>query len=160
MTIIRTALFVLLIIGTEGCAETQWFLLNECTGTDLNISVAFDGERIFEARGPACDEYENNIDGRWEKETLTFDFEPKREITWTGYREHPFNSPSGAVLDVDLWLAGAASDTGAAPADDWLIGVTVTGERGIYMNTLHIAALDGTTTSCIAEDLCIHTSTD
>lgn len=141
----------------SGCAESRWFLADSCSGADLTLSVTFDGERVFKARGSACDEYESNIDGRWEKQKLSFEFEPNREITWEGYREHPFDSPADSVLRVDLWLAGAGAE------DEWrvwFVGVSVHSADAKYMNTLHIADLTGPSSSCIAEDFCILTSTD
>ncbi len=152
---LRRASLLLILPFHSGCAESPWFLPHGCSGADLALSVTLDGESIFEARGPACDEYEHNIDGRWDKEKLSFEFEPGRAITWTGYREHPFDSPSDEPLRVDLWLAGAAIDE-----DIWLIGVSVQGEYAIYLNTMHIADLNGARTSCIAEDFCVSTSSE
>ncbi len=158
LSFLRRATPLLIMAFSSGCAKSQWFLTDSCSGTDLTISVAFDGERLFKAHGPACDEYESNIDGRWEKQKLSFEFEPDREITWEGYREHPFNSTANSVLRVDLWLAGAGANEDLRV---WFVGVSVHGADTIYMNTLHIADLTGPpSSSCIAEDFCIHTSTD
>ncbi len=148
-------LLSLLATGGAAGAQTQWFLPEDCSGTDLTVSVVFDGDRVFESHGPACDEYEGNLDGRWEKEKLSFEFEPDREITWENYREHPFDSPANSVLRIDLWLAGASRDP-----DAWIVGLSVHGADATYMNTIHIADLTGPSSSCIAESFCIRTSTD
>ena len=151
----KTMLLSLVLATSATHADEGWFLPRSCTGPELTISVDFDGARIFDAAGPACDEYENDLDQQWEKEMLSFEFEPERAITWVGYREHPFDSPADAALEVTLWLAGAERAMGV-----WFIGVSVAGEDTIYMNTLHFAEFSDTKIACIAENLCIQTSTD
>lgn len=153
MKIVRILLLIVVFSASAVCADSAWFLPRDCSGSELTVSVHFDGAEILQSHGPACDAYEDNRDGRWKKETLTVNFKPNKAITWTGYREDPFDSPSDSILKIDLWLAGADKDESI-----WFIGVSVSGADVIYMNTIHSANLESESETCIAPGLCVATA--
>ena len=148
-------IFLLSFVVVAGSAysDTVWFLPRDCSGPDLSLSVLFEGEEILQSRGPACVSYSENRDGQWKKETLSFDFQPKQAITWTGYRDEPFDSPKGAKLTIDLWLAGADREN-----EVWLIGVSIRDTDTIYMKTIHSANLTAESASCLVDNFCIQTT--
>lgn len=150
----NTGFFLLAFVLIAGTAysDTAWFLPSDCSGPDLSLLVLFDGATILRSRGAACASYSNNRDGKWKTESLSADFEPKQAITWTGYRDEPFDSPEDARLTVDLWLAGADRENQL-----WLIGVSVRDMDSIYINMIHRADLTGGSESCLAEGFCIKT---
>ncbi len=153
MKIAGIFLFSCVFLAGIAYSDSAWFLPPDCAGSDLSISVVFHGDEILQSRGPACVDYSDNRDGRWDKQTLSVSFHPNHAITWAEYREEPFDSPMDAELIVDLWLAGADTED-----KTWHIGVSVRDADSIYMNTVHVADLTGKTESCLAEGFCLQTT--
>ena len=146
-------LLTLSLFASFSTAADKWFLTRECDGTELVVRVKLDDDLVFQARGPACKGYADNRDGQWQKTTLSAKVRPRHAITWSGYRDEPFDSPADADLTIDLWLAGAKPEE-----SQWLIGVSVYDDNAIYTNTLHLANLETAGETCVAPGLCIMTA--
>jgi len=148
----RAIFLLLVVVGGNAYAGALWLLSDDCAGPELSLSVLFDDAEVFESRGPACASDTDNADGKWKTSTLSVNFEPRQAITWAGYRDEPFDSPKGASLIVDLWLAGADNDRNI-----WYIGVSVRDDDSIYMNTVHVADLASTSELCLGNGFCVRT---
>lgn len=128
---------VLLLVAASAifapCALAQssdivWVWSSKCHApTYVALRVKLDGKTIYAKALPLC---------RWERQfengKASFQFRPRRELIWYGYRSDKGDpSPADVPLTVDFWEA-------EGDPTDVLLGYSVASAHRIYMNSIYI----------------------
>ena len=108
--------------------DIVWVWSSKCPApTYVALRVKLDGKTIYIKSIPLC-----RWERRFEDGRASFQFRPRRELTWYGYRSDKGDpSPADAQLTVDFWEAGGD------PADV-LLGYSVASAHRIYMNSIYV----------------------
>jgi hypothetical protein len=116
----------------------------------MTLEVRIDDALIEKASFPLCRAAFNSPASQGESARIEFFLSPRRDITWSGYRDKSERSRAGQALEFNVWQAGADAE--------WLtLGVTVTTSDRILMNTVHVAHSDKRDVSTIAKGLTLAT---
>lgn len=103
---------------------------NAASGIDLTINL--DGTPVYQGVLAACpDSVPDSLRERVTR--ATFVFRSARPLSWDDVR-----TPAGETIEGNVWRAGADSDA-------VLIGISFVGQDRVLLNTIHIAALDTST---------------
>jgi hypothetical protein len=108
----------------------RWYWFANCGGPTVTLEVRFERRVLHTETIPTCRARGDSEAAKGQEKRISFTFLAERAMTWTGYLAsgESLESPASAMLTVDIWEAGADPDA-------MLLGVTVMGERQIYMNT-------------------------
>lgn len=127
-----------------------WFWFSNCGAKTLFLEAKLDAEILYSSRIPICRARRDSDASSGEARTLSFSAKSSHSIRWHGYRDDEPVTKAGSALQLDLWQAGA--DPNAL-----LIGVTVSDDHQIYMNTIHIADPDRQSATVLAKGFVINT---
>lgn len=127
-----------------------WFWFSSCGASKLVLQAKLDSQVLYSATIPICRRERVDDARSGEAKTLSFFAKSVRAIRWQGYRDDEPVTKAGTPLTIDLWQAGAEPSA-------LLIGVTVSDEHQIYMNTIHVAYPDRQSTTVLAKGLIIET---
>lgn len=137
--------------GAHGAEEVPvWFWYSGCGSKSIALSVAFDHRLIRAETIPICRAKRGSAAARGQDRQVSFPFLPKRTMLWQGYPVPGTTeeSPASARLRIDIWEAGAEPDA-------LILGVSVSGDRGTYMNTLVPVRLDRPNRSLVGDGLVV-----
>ena len=126
----------------------QWFAT--CGGPAMALEVHVESAIVLRITFPTCRAQRGGREAQGQGSTIQLLFRSQHAIRWVGYRDVPDTTRPNQPLEMRLWQAGA-------DADDMVIGVSVSNNRTIYMNTIHIAALGARRQSDIAHGVTVIT---
>jgi hypothetical protein len=127
-----------------------WFWFATCGGPAMTLEVRLDKAVLHKTSFPLCRAARASADSQGQASRIEFSFRSSRPIVWTGYRERADRTPTGQVLEGNIWQAGADSDA-------LTIGITFVTRNRILTNTIHIAHPDRRDESTIAKGLSLVT---
>ena len=144
---ILVAAVMFIAVRATAAEAPVWFWFATCGGPVMGLEVTLDGATLYRGEFPICRAARASRSGQGQEAgRVRFLVKPDRSITWVGYREPAAVSTPGHLLNADIWQAGA-------DAEDLLLGVSVSDERDIFMNTIHIAHPGKRDESSIADGL-------
>lgn len=114
--------------GLAQSRDIVWTWNSACPNpTYVTLRVELDGKTIYVKRIPLC-----RWERRFEDGKASFQFRPRRELIWYGYRSDKGDpSPADTPLTVDFWEAGG--DPGEV-----LLGYSVASANRVYMNSIYM----------------------
>lgn len=97
----------------------------------MKLEVRFDKTLVYGSTIPLCPASRSSANSQGQEGRIHFSFRPQRAIKWQG-DEVTFTSKAGAVIEADVWEAGAEEDS-------LLLGVGFNGAKQVYVNSIHLA---------------------
>ena len=101
------------------------------------LEMTVDGRSVHRSRFPACVTRRSEIEQR----VVAFEL---------GSKKSRFGEPAGSKLEVNVWEAGGESD-------GMILGVSFMTSQRVWLNTLHIAAVDRPASSTLAKGVVVKT---
>jgi len=114
-----------------------WFWYSDCGARSISLAVVFDHELIRADTIPVCHAMRASAAAAGQGKRLSFPFRPNRAIRWSSDPAPGSSEESrpSEKLKIDIWEAGADPDA-------LILGISVLGEKRMYMNTVMPVRLD------------------